>query len=609
MSKIRSCSHNPILPALAIFSAVITFLIYIPSLSNDFVTWDDQLYITENPMIKHLDFAFIKWVFTHAAVSNWHPLTMISHAVDYAIWGMNPMGHHLTGIIFHALDTMLVFILALKLSEIAIKKAGSTLNPFIIGVIAALLFGLHPLHVESVTWISERKDVLSAFFFILSILAYLKYNEGQKKALFYVLTLFSFVLALMSKPMAISLPFVLLIIDFYPLERLTLNNIIKALVEKIPFFILSQVSALLTIWAQKSALSPIDSYPLIKRIAVAVRAYAFYLYKTFIPIDLAPFYPMPEPGNFFNSIFIISLIFIVSLTILALLFIKKKRIFFAVWAYFIITLVPVIGIVQVGSQAAADRYMYLPSLGIFILVGVAIANIARAMKKPVAATVAISLAIILVLSLFTGRQEAVWTDSITLWSHELNLFPERIPLVYNNRGLGFKKAERYQEAIADFTKAIELNRAYMSPYFNRAFTYQKIGNIQQAIEDYNLALALDPKFAKSYMQRGVAYGSLGDFNQALSDFNKALELDPEDGYSYLNRGVVFLELGEYQQSIEDFKKAVIINPDKAATAYYGLGKVYARVGDTGNAVVNLRKASAMGFKDADNFMEQQGWSQ
>jgi hypothetical protein len=371
--------------AMALVVAFITFMVYFPTFNNDFVNWDDNVYVYENQGIRSIDFWFLKWSFTAVVSSNWHPLTMFSHALDYALWGLDPWGHHLTSIIFHTFNTLLVFILVVRLSEyrragetgISSDFAGPGKKALIAGIVTALLFGIHPVHVESVAWVSERKDVLSAFFFLLSVLAYLKYTSSRdsKRSIFYGACLILFIMALMSKPMAVTLPVVLLILDCYPLGRLTLGGGLRGarwlVIEKVPFFVLSLLSSLITLWAQHTsgAITTLGVTPLTTRILVAMRAYVFYIYKMVLPTDLAPFYPYPRTVEFFAVEYSVSFILLIVITSLCLWSSKRNGLFLAVWFYYLVTLIPVIGIVRVGLQAAADRYTYLPSLGPFLLAG------------------------------------------------------------------------------------------------------------------------------------------------------------------------------------------------------------------------------------------------
>lgn len=554
-----SLSKNYVLLA-ALSVAILTFAVYLPSLNNDFVNWDDPTYVYENPYIRSLNLEFFAWALSSPYFSNWHPLTMISYALDYAVWGLNPFGYHLTNVVFHTANTFLVFVLALRLIE-----CGLTQNPILVtrnfslitASVTALLFGIHPVHVESVAWVSERKDVLCAFFFLLALLVYLRYVSAKsRRPLLYSLCLLLFAMALLSKPMAVSFPVVLLILDFYPLKRSRAGDkkIKRIVAEKLPFFLFSFLSSLITVWAQYSggALKPLEVYPLTTRFFVAIWAILFYLSKMLIPLDLAPFYPYPSQ---ITAAHIGALILVAGLTAYCF----RNRLFAAVWSYYIITLIPIIGIVQVAGFAAADRYTYLPSIGPFMLVGVFIARVIEdySRYKKVAAVV---LAVLTVLtSSMTIKQIEVWRDSITLWSHEIKKYPDFYSSYYS-RGDAYIKLDMYNEALSDFTRAIELNPKYLDAYNNRGNIYLGLGNYQSALSDYNKALELNPMDSQVYTNRGNTYIGLGDYAQAIKDHNRAIELDPNDAKAYNNRGVAYFKSGNYAQATRDFSWAVKLDP-------------------------------------------------
>ncbi|MBI2413898.1 MAG: tetratricopeptide repeat protein [Deltaproteobacteria bacterium] len=539
--------RRPILIA-AMCVAALTFLVYLPSISNGFVNWDDPGYVYKNPNIRALD---LKWAFTAVVVGNWHPATLLSLTLDHSIWGLNPLGFHLTNAIVHSLNALLAALL------------GSALYPYkdrrgavISGLLAGLLFGLHPAHVESVAWVSERKDVLSAFFFMASALFYIRYARG-KGAACYGLSIAAFILALLSKPMAVSLPIVLLIIDFYPLERFKAGSFKKAITEKIPFFVLAGVSAALALWAQKvsGALSSLDSIPLLQRIPIAFRAYAFYGYKLFVPVDLSPFYPLPFDNGLFEPWVIISIILFAAITIFSLVMLKRRKSLAAVWAYYVTTLLPVIGLVQVGAQAAADRYTYIPSLSLFILIGGAAGYLASKNRSAFGVIIIAGLTITSVFSYLSIKQIGVWKDSVTLWSRGIALYPESAPVAYTNRGIAFGQAGRVEEAIRDLSRAIEIKPNMTEAYYNRALGYSFAGRNTDAIRDLTEAIRLAPAYVDAYHNRGVAYASLADYESAIEDFKKVTELNPSYGPAYLMLAQAYLRAGEKEPAIESFRRA------------------------------------------------------
>ncbi|MEE8574733.1 MAG: hypothetical protein V3T30_04900, partial [Thermodesulfobacteriota bacterium] len=394
-----------------LLAAVVTFIVYLPTLQNGFVNWDDQGYVYNNPNIRILDIDFFRWALSTPVLGNWHPLTMLSHAVDYALFGLNPRGHHLTSIVLHSVNTILVFFLTFTL--VNNKKSGnavmgneSLLTARITALVTALLFGLHPLHVESVAWVSERKDLLYAFFYLLTLLTYLTYARGSAKnrVIPYASALILFTLSLLSKPMAVTLPVVLLLIDYYPLGRFRVHGPtgLKAyrriFLEKIPFFLLSLIFTAITIETQKSAGAlEMEIAPFLERLLISLRGYGFYIYKSFIPVNLAQVYPYPDTIGLFKLEYLASIILIAIITLLSIKYVRKpneNKLFITLWAYFLVTLLPVIGLVQAGQQSAADRYTYLPGLAIFILIGLAL-SILYKKSKGGACTVFICALIIL----------------------------------------------------------------------------------------------------------------------------------------------------------------------------------------------------------------------
>jgi hypothetical protein len=369
--------------------ALITFLVYLTALRNDFVNWDDDIYVYENPYIRSLNPAFFKWAFFNFHASYWSPLTWISHALDYAVWGLNPLGHHLTNNILHAANTFLVVLLVIRLLDAwKGRTIHSGLSSFVherTMLIAAgttgLLFGLHPVHVESVAWVAERKDLLCALFFLLSLIAYTKYASGADKEPvnnnkaprffnnYYLVTIGFFILALLSKPMAVTLPVVLLALDWYPFNRLRSPRAFRlALIEKLPFFALSLLSSMLTVLAANKggAMELMETVSLSTRVLVGFRSLVAYLGKMLWPLNLVPYYPYPKDASPLSLEYFSAIVLVIGITAACMVMAKKQKLWLSVWGYYVVTLVPVLGIVQVGGQAMADRFTYLPSLSPFL---------------------------------------------------------------------------------------------------------------------------------------------------------------------------------------------------------------------------------------------------
>lgn len=512
--------------AAAIVSAIATLLVYIPALANGFVSLDDWDYVVQNPFIRRIDPAFLWSAFTEAHVYNWHPLTMISYGADYALWGLDPFWYHLENVIFHAANTLLTGLLGARLVKSYLANRGRETGPinlFFVALVTALLFGLHPVHVESVAWISERKDVLFMFFFLLSILSYINYTEAKgAKGLYYPASLFFFALSVMSKPMAVTLPLILIILDYCPLERGVAP--LRSFIEKTPFFALSALSGILTIWAQSAggALTTLEAIPFPTRLLVALRGYAFYLYKLVFPTGLVPLYPYPDNASLPDIEYIGSISLILIITAVCIATFRRYRFLSAAWAFYLITLLPVIGLVQAGSQSAADRYMYLPSLALFLLAGILAGYLASRppFKKRASIVIGATAVLMAVFSIMTIRQISIWKDPVTMWSAVIKVYPESYLARYNLGGV-----------------------------------YKAYGDFDRAIIQFTETLALKPGFSEALNNRGAAYIMTGDNKRAAADLEKAVEADPRNAEAHYNRAIAFENLGMNDLAIESYKRS------------------------------------------------------
>jgi hypothetical protein len=536
---------------IAASAGFLTFLVFLPALRNGFINWDDNEYVYDNPFIRSLDTRLLKSAFGGFHASNWHPLTWISHALDYLFWGLHPLGHHLTNNILHALNTVIVVLLVMQLMEILKNTGGSNafLNSRTVGItgaITGLLFGLHPLHVESVAWVAERKDVLCAFFFLLSLTAYTKHAEAVRRGpapdaagsplfgAWYFLSFGFFAFALMSKPMAVTLPAVLLILDWYPLGRISsLKTVARACAEKLPFFALSLLSSIVTILAQKAggAMTLTEAVPLSTRVIVAVKALAVYLWKMIVPLNLVPFYPYPKDVSVFSPGYLFPIFLVIGITAACVVSSKKHRIWPAVWGYYVITLLPVLGIIQVGGQSMADRYTYLPGIGPFLLVGLAGAKICEKVAaldrhRAMAGIAALSaaLAVLTSISYATVRQIGIWKDSAVFWNYVIREEPQGVPVAYNNLGLVYASEGRWDKALAEFRTALLLKPDYAEARRNLGIAYASQGRWDSAITEYQEALRLKPQYAEAHYDLGIAYASQGRWDDAITEYRTALRL-------------------------------------------------------------------------------------
>jgi tetratricopeptide (TPR) repeat protein len=569
--------------ALAV--AFLVVLLYLPALGNGFVNWDDDIYVYANPQLRSIAPPSLLRAFTHIhpPSGNWHPLTMVSHAVDYAMWGLRPLGHHLTSILLHGCNAALVVLLAVRLLQArgcALSKQGMLAA----GVVAGLLFGLHPLHVESVAWVSERKDLLAALFYLLGVLSYLRYAGhaagavGLWRVRRYLATLLCFVLALLSKPMALSFPFVLLIIDWYPLDRL--KNLRRILLEKIPFFVLDLGLATVTVLAQRAsgAFRPLAEVSLGSRVLVATKAAALYLAKTLLPTGLLPFYSYPARVSLWSWEFGLPVVVMTGAALACLATVKKRRVFAAVLACYGVVLLPVLGIVQIGPQAMADRYTYLPSVALVALLGAGCgvlwdrhAVAAAWWKKACAVTAALLL--LGLLSWQSVRQIGVWRNSETLWSRVIQYEPWNTE-AYNNRASHYYDQGEYEKALADYDSALRLQpslgRAHAnkrrSAYFNdRAITYVRLGRYAEALADESQAIGLRPTQASYYFNRGNIYFLTGRYPEARDDLDRAIAASPVPVPAYFKkRGQIYRRLGMEDEALQDMERSdgTVSGPDR-----------------------------------------------
>jgi Tfp pilus assembly protein PilF len=597
---------------LAVAVSLLAFAVYLSALQNEFVHWDDDRYIFENLHIRSLDISFFKWAFFDFYAGNWHPLTWISHALDYAIWGLNPMGHHLTNNILHAVNTFLVVLLSVRILEIWKERTGgeNARGMLIAGGVTGLLFGLHPLHVESVAWASERKDLLCALFFLLSIMAYTQYaiktfvsfplvgnpfrhsviptcsesllkkDSGQARMTNgqagmtkpqhflnkqYLLSLGFFILALMSKPMAVTLPVVLFILDWHPFDRVrSFKEFRVSVVEKLPFIALGIVSTVVTVFAQRAGgtIRSLEFAPLSVRVLVGFKALIFYLWKMIWPLDLIPFYPYPKEASFFSLEYLSAIVVVLGITMTCIIMARKQKAWLSAWGYYVVTLLPVLGFVQVGKQAMADRYMYLPSLGPILLVGLFAAwvwvSAERLGKRGQTARV-VALAVLVCvtasLSYISFRQIGIWRNSIVFWSYVIEKEPERVPVAYNNRGVAYNKLGMTDKAINDFSRSVALDPSEFKAFHNRGVLYRNMGLLDKAIGDFDKAIQINPEHGETYIRRGITYFLIGQKERALKDFDEAISLNKDNHEAYLNRGTFYFSIGNYELAASDFQKA------------------------------------------------------
>jgi len=597
--------HSKWIIVLLLF--ILSFLVYLPTLEYGFV-WDDDVYVVRNVRIYSLNAKSLAWMATGFTAGNWHPLTWFSHALDYAFWDLDSGKHHLLNLILHGLNTALVFILIMTLlSRIASPARDASWN-LIAGGVTSLLFGLHPLHVESVAWVAERKDLLCAFFYILSILSYICYVFSQvkrRRRVWYGITLILFVLALMSKPMAVTLPFILLLLDGYPFNRFKLDlskSNLRVLIEKIPFLVLSICSGILTLLAQHSggAIRTFEQLTLDVRLLNALRVLMFYLGKMGFPYKLVPFYPVTVLSHWGYLFYGILVVLITGLCVR--MAVKKRYIWLVVWSYYLITILPVLGIIQVGGQIAADRYTYLPSLGPFLLFGVITAwtweraSFSR-FNKVVKGLLLISIFLVVLTSAFLTRQQIeVWRNPENLWGRVNSVFPGVVQEAYFNLGVHYNENDRVDEAIEQFKKVIEINPRYAIAHNNLGIAYTKKGMLDKAVYEYEQALAINPRHERAHYNLGVVYFKQGDFDRAIDKYKSTLKINPNHAKAYCNLGNAYNKKGLWENAITEYKNALAINP-RYAEACNNLAVIYCyRKRDLKLAVEYCKRTIKLGYK-------------
>lgn len=551
-----------------------TLAVFWRALGCDFVNYDDPTYVTSNPNLQHgLTREGVRWALRTGDGSNWHPLTWISHMADVTLYGMNPQGHHFTSLLLHAANAVLLFLLLLKLTGAMGRSA-----------MVAALFALHPLRVESVAWISERKDVLSTLFWILAVWAYAAYAKKRGK-LAYALSLLFFILGLMSKPMVVTLPFVLVLLDYWPFRRMA-KNFGALLLEKIPFFLLAAGSGIVTFVVQQrgGAVSPMAALPAGERIGNAFISYVRYLGKTFWPVDLSILYPHPRhwPGWEVAS----AILFLTAITAWVMQRAARQRYLAVGWFWFLGMLVPVIGLVQVGIQSMADRYSYLPLVGIFIMVvwgaDEALGRTAAG-RRLLWAAGALALGICFVL---TPRQTGYWADSETLFKHAVAVTDDNY-LAYNNIGFYLSNRGQNAEAMKYYQSSLQINSNYDEAHNNLGFALAGMGNNQEAIAEYIKALSLNHGLTEAHNNLGNALAAVGQSDAAMHEYLVALEENPHHAQAHNNYGIALATHGKLDEAIEQFRMA-IRDKENYTSAHSDLGNALAMQSKWNEAIEQYR---------------------
>ncbi|HEX2340090.1 MAG TPA: tetratricopeptide repeat protein [Vicinamibacterales bacterium] len=572
-------TRHPLPLALAIVAAVA--IVFAPVARHGFVNFDDPQYVSENPFISDgLTLRGIAWAFTTGYAGNWHPLTWISHMLDVQVFGLSAGAHHVMNVVLHTASALLLFLLLYRITS-AIGRSW----------FVAALFAVHPLHVESVAWIAERKDVLSALFWMLTIWAYVRYVHRPAVAP-YSLVGVLFALGLMAKPMLVTLPVTLLLLDVWPLRRTNTRRLIR---EKVPLFTLAIASSVVTFMVQQQAgaVKELASLPVSRRVANALVAYVSYTGKTLWPTNLAAIYPYPDSIAGWQVAAAIAALAIV--TWLAVRVRRDHPYVLIGWLWYLVTLIPVIGLIQVGSQPIADRYTYVPLIGLFIIVAWGVPEILA--RRRVTTTVLATAAVVVVAACVVAARAQVdhWRSSVALWQHAVSVTTDNYR-AQGNLGHALAAEGRRDEAIQHYSEAVRIRPSYAEAHNNLGLALARQGRIEEAIPHYAEALRLLPDYFEAHSNLGAALAGTGRYTDAINHFSIAARLQPEHPQAQENLvrahyefGRALAERGDIDQAIQQFLEALRLDPTNA-DVHYDLGVMFVRKGDLRAAINRFEEA-------------------
>ncbi len=566
--------------------AVVVLLSYARILEHDFLNWDDDVYILNNAHITSFSPANLKHLFTEQMMGNYHPMTLLTLAIDYQIGGLQPKPYLFTNLFLHVLNALLVFGLIHGLTA---RKD--------IALITALFFGVHPLQVESVAWISERKNVLYALFFLSSLIMYVKYVQ-QEDVRAYRYALLLFFLSLLSKATAVALVPTLLAVDYYFGRNLQDKRIWR---EKWPFFALALIFGVIALLAQQAqgATHYSGEYDFLQRIAFASHGYVQYLWKLLLPMNLSAIYPYPDltGDNMPVHFWIYPVLVILLMGLFFKLRQRSRRAFFGV-AFYSINIFLVLQLIPVGAAMMADRYVYLPSIGIFWLIGLLYDRVRTAgvrWERMARAAIAV---VVLICAALTIQRSAVWQNSLSLWNDVLGKYPH-VFFGYNNRGTAHQAAGDLQAAMADYQRALQIMPNYPSPHYNLAKAKAALGDFRGAVEEMERAIALNPRVAVYYYERAQARMELGEWQTAMADLDSVIRLEPQHSIVWMSRGVIRKRLGDIPGAIVEYDQGLQINP-RDANIYYNRGLAHFNLRDMEKAKEDFRATLQLnpGFAEA-----------
>ncbi len=560
-----------------LFLTIVPLTIYGQVRDHEFVNLDDFAYVVENQHVKGgLSIDGVMWAFASTHAANWHPLTWLSHMLDCELFGMRPGAHHQINVLLHIVNTLLLLWVLFRFTG---DKWSSSL--------VAALFAIHPLNVESIAWIAQRKTIICTFFWMVAIGAYFRYVK-RPCVYRYMWMLLFYLLGLMAKPMAVTLPVVLLLLDYWPLNRFQSTDVSSLIKEKVPFFFFSVVSGVITFFVQRSggAVSSLEVLPFGVRLSNALISYVGYIGKMFWPKSLAILYP--HPGMFVIWQVAGALLLLGALSIF--IFLIRRRYPYALmgWLWYVVTLVPVIGLVQVGVQAMADRYTYIPLIGLFIIVAWGVKEIAKNHRYLVKGASFFAVLLVAILTFITSNQIGFWRNSITLFGHTLDVTKNNY-LAQNNMGLALMAQNKLDDAILHYSEAIRINPEFDMAYLNLGNALYLKGKPKEASQQFTTALILNPKNPLTHNNLGAVLVKRGSIDEAIKHFNEALQWDSNNIDAHRNLGSVLIDRGDFEKATNHYRAVLTIQPD-SEHAHNDLGISLAKLYKLDEAIFHFTNA-------------------
>ena len=592
------------------FLIAITWAVFGQTFGHQFINYDDPLYVLDNAHVRAgLTWRGILWAFTHVHSQNWHPLTTISHMLDCQLFGVNPGAHHLMNVFFHSIAAVLLFILLAQITDgpssprdESVRLADRTGGIWMSGFVAAV-FAIHPLRVESVAWIAERKDALSGTFFMLTLIAYAAYTRKESLGRYVTMSIL-FACGLMSKPMLITTPVILLLLDYWPFNRFTKSTASKLVIEKIPLFALSVGSCVATLWAQNFALGSTQFLPLQWRITNALFSYFEYVRQVFWPVDLIPFYVHPENRLELWRLLVAAVVLIV-LTAIAFIRRRKNPYLIVGWLWYLVMLIPVIGIVQVGLQGHADRYTYLPQVGLDIALVWLIWDLTKSWRQQKIVLSGAGAFVVGALSILSWKQTTHWRDTETLWRHTLAVTPDSDVAHAGLGGILFVRGQ-IDESIDHYESALRLRDGNVAAHFGLGRALAAKQKIDPAIFHFQKALSIQPDYIAASNDLGVLFARKGEIKKAIAAWQQSLSFDPENADAATN--IAWVRATAADPDLRDGREALELaqralrGGGENAVVLRTLAAAQAENGQFAKAIATCQRGEQLAQKNGDRAM-------